>query len=127
MALVLMFVLLNPGSGLVGFNLLFGLAFFASVPAVILFYYSIKLLAASRTKPTPGQKAVGLALEYRQTEQRTRSTLIRNVLLGPVPLLVLFILGLWPLMLVPLLLPLLTRDSRYPGDHLAGITVVSAE
>jgi hypothetical protein len=126
MVLILPVALLAPGSGQIDLQFLIGLVFFTSVPAMILFYYAMRLLAASRERATPGQRAQGLSFAYRDPGQKTRATLIRNVLLGPLPLLALFIIGIWPLMLVPLILPLLTRDSGYPIDRLSGVAVVSA-
>lgn len=119
------FVLLLPGTGAVPVSLLFGVLAASAAPAVILLYFSVRLWSASSRRESPGRRLLRLRTVY--PEGRSGAIVARFVLLGALPMLAVFLLGLWPLLLLPAMLPLVGRDAVSPADHWAGIKVCSAE
>lgn len=116
-------ILMFPGSSAVGFSLLVKMVFFSSLPALILFYFSFRIFFAGRDRCTPGQRIAGLRLATGD-DHRTRAILVRFLLLGILPAMLVLFSGLWTLFLLFPLLPLITRSGSYPADSLVGMTVV---
>lgn len=94
-------------------------AIVSAIPLLILFYYIVLFVRALRGQESFGCKLMGLHTEY----PAGRNLAARYLLLGALPLLAIYLLGLLPLLLFPLLLPLLRSDLRSPFDNWAGITV----
>ena len=119
-------VFLLPSSAAFGTTFVAGAVLISSLPALIFFYYSMRIFFASRGRPSPGQKVFSLEPVY--SDQRlTRVLLLRFGALGLLPMVLVLLSGVWPLFLVPPVLALLTRSSSYPADCLLGITITEKD
>lgn len=93
--------------------------FISAVPLFFIIYYFMVFAGAWSGKESVGRRLMKLETVY----QEGKSLFVRYMLLGLLPMLLLYILGLLPLILIPLLLPLLSSTLSNPLDRFAGINV----
>lgn len=93
----------------------------SALPLVILIYYFLLFAGALSGKESPGKRTMKL----QTISDGAKPLLVRYCLLGALPLLLFYLLGWLPMLLLPILLPLLRSDLRSPLDRIAGIYVCS--